>query len=155
MITLDGGATWRTIKSACKPAVSQEQIATSDGHELWLLCTDGAKNDALYVSEDAGASWSQRVLPSPGGPKSGLSGPAGLVSLAAGTALLTAGGGVMVSHDGGATWANAGPADVQFVAVRFCSASDGWALDLQNTIWATSDGGQHWTEVTGIQIGSA
>jgi hypothetical protein len=77
------------------------------------------------------------------------------VSLAAGTALLTAGGGVMVSHDGGATWANAGPADVQFVAVRFCSASDGWALDLQNTIWATSDGGQHWTEVTGIQIGSA
>jgi photosystem II stability/assembly factor-like uncharacterized protein len=155
MITLDGGATWRTIKSACTAAVAQEQIATSDGHELWLLCTDGAKNDALYVSEDAGASWSQRALPPPGGPKSGLSGAAGLVSLAAGTALLNPGRGVMVSHDGGATWAAAGPADIQFLAIRFCSASDGWALDIQNTVWATSDGGRHWTRMAGIQVASA
>ena len=155
VITLDAGATWRVIKSACTPGVSQEQIATSDGHELWLLCTDGAKNDALYVSEDAGASWSQRSIPAPGGPKSGLSGAAGLVSLAAGTALLNPGRGVMVSLDGGVTWAQAGPADVQFIAIRFCSASDGWALDIQNTIWATSDGGQHWTRVSAIQVASA
>ena len=77
------------------------------------------------------------------------------MSLAAGTALLNPGRGVMVSLDGGVTWAQAGPADVQFIAIRFCSASDGWALDIQNTIWATSDGGQHWTRVSAIQVASA
>ena len=154
MITLDGGATWRVIKSACATAVSPEQIATSDGLELWLLCTDGAKNETLYVSENAGASWSQRALPLPSGPKSGLSGATGLLSPSAGTALLNPGRGVMVSHDGGTTWAHAGPADVQFGAIRLCSAGDGWAIDDQHYIWATDDGGDHWTRVAGLQIAS-
>ena len=60
----------------------------------------------------------------------------------------------MVSHDGGTTWAHAGPADVQFGAIRLCSAGDGWAIDDQHYIWATDDGGDHWTRVAGLQIAS-
>ncbi len=161
MITLDAGTTWRVIKSPCtSPSLVQEQVATSDGRELWLLCSDlptqsGVVSKVLYVSEDSGASWKQRATSKPGGHLSEKGAASDFVSLAVGTALYNPGSaGVMVSHDGGVTWKQAGPADAQFGTVRFCSASDGWAVDLQDYIWATTDGGDHWTQVTGIQIQS-
>jgi photosystem II stability/assembly factor-like uncharacterized protein len=157
MMTLDGGATWREIKSACTSAVFQQEIATSDGHELWLLCSDfpaqGAQQKhSLYVSEDAGLSWSLRTIKQPGELKPGTNGVGGVESLTAGSVLFNPGVvGVVVSHDVGVSWTKAGP-DVGFGTIRFCGASDGWALDTQNYIWATTDGGDNWRQVTGIQI---
>jgi photosystem II stability/assembly factor-like uncharacterized protein len=158
MITLDAGATWRPIRSKCSPATFEKQVATSDGRELWLLCSDlptqsGAVKQTLFISEDVGVSWTQRAISSPGEIRGGTNRIIGLVSLAAGTALYTSdGAGVVVSHDRGATWRLAGPTDVRFASARFSSASDGWAVDSQEYIWATTDGGDHWTQVTGIQI---
>lgn len=160
LITYDGGATWRVIKTSCTSTVLQEQIATSDGRELWLLCSDlgtqsGAVRQTLFVSEDAGVSWARRSISSPGEVKGGSNRVIGLVSLADGTALyMPDGAGVVVTNDRGVTWKLAGPRDVRFASVRFCSAGDGWAVDSQEYIWATTDGGDHWTQVTGIQIQS-
>jgi photosystem II stability/assembly factor-like uncharacterized protein len=158
LITFDGGATWSVIKTACTSAVFQEEIATSDGRELWLLCTDstqaGPAKKKLYVSDAAGVTWKQRVISQPSELKPGTNGVDGIVSLAAGSLLFNPGVvGVVITHDTGATWAKAGP-DVRFGNIRFCSASDGWARDDENYIWATSDGGDHWTQVTAIQIQS-
>jgi photosystem II stability/assembly factor-like uncharacterized protein len=158
LITFDAGASWQAIKSPCAPDnLMQRDIATSDGRELWELCSyfpaaEGIVARLLYVSQDAGTSWSPRALPQFGGsPATNRIG--GLISLAAGTALFNPGNaGVMVSHDGGTKWIAAGPANVYFVAIRFCSASDGWALDPQSYIWATSDGGDHWTRAAGLTI---
>jgi photosystem II stability/assembly factor-like uncharacterized protein len=108
---------------------------------------------ALFVSEDAGASWVQRSISPSGEVKGGTNRVIGLISLADGTALYTSdGAGVVVSNDRGVTWKLAGPTDARFASVRFSSASDGWAVDSQEYIWATTDGGEHWTQVTGIQI---
>jgi photosystem II stability/assembly factor-like uncharacterized protein len=161
LITFDAGASWQPIKSPCAPDnLMQRDIATSDGRELWELCSyfpaaQGIAARILYVSQDAGGSWSPRALPQMGGsPATNRIGD--MVSLAPGTALFNPGNaGVMVSHDGGAKWIAAGPADVYFVAVRFCSASDGWALDAQGYIWATSDGGDHWTRSAGLEIAAS
>jgi photosystem II stability/assembly factor-like uncharacterized protein len=158
MITLDAGATWQHVGSKCTPATFDRQVATSDGRELWLLCSDlptqsGAVKQALFVSEDAGASWVQRSISPSGEVKGGTNRVIGLISLADGTALYTSdGAGVVVSNDRGVTWKLAGPTDARFASVRFSSASDGWAVDSQEYIWATTDGGEHWTQVTGIQI---
>jgi photosystem II stability/assembly factor-like uncharacterized protein len=157
MITLDGGSTWRVIKSMCTTAVFHEEIATSDGRELWLLCDPsqaGSARAKLYLSEDAGATWKQVVVSQPGELKPGTNGVSAIVSLTGGSLLFNPGVvGVVVSHDGGATWAKAGP-DVRFAYIRFCSAGDGWAVDGEHYIWATTDGGDHWTRTAGIQIQS-
>ena len=158
LITLDGGATWGVIRAACTATAYQEQVATSDGRELWLLCTDptkvGSARAKLYLSEDAGATWKPVAIAQPGELKPGTNGVDGTVSLSAGSLLFNPGVvGVVVSHDGGKTWAKAGP-DIRFATIRFCSATDGWAVDGQHYIWATTDGGDHWTRTAGIQIQS-
>src|SRR4029077_5863525 len=140
MITLDTGATWREIRSTCTSAVFTEEIATSDGRELWLLCSDfptdsGNVRKTLWVSEDTGATWKRRATSQPGGWLDEPGPAADFTSLSAGSALYHAARpGVMVSHDDGVNWTTVGP-PATLAAVRFCSATDGWALDNQNYIW--------------------
>src|SRR5258708_39802763 len=72
-ITTDGGLTWRSVKSQCAGNPFRGNVATSDGIELWELCTgypDATTNDAdktLLVSEDGGKSWKQRATALNGG----------------------------------------------------------------------------------------
>jgi len=31
--------------------------------------------------------------------------------------------------------------------LRFANATEGWALDVTQNLWATSDGGDHWSRL--------
>lgn len=154
-ITSDGGATWRLIKSACtSTTASMDYVTTSDGRELWQLCTDFPSqvetNMVLFVSEDGGVSWSQRATSQSGGSLPHMVG--GLVSIGPHTAFMITTG-ILVTRDAGLSWAQVAPAPSSgqnpssFGAIRFANGTDGWALDSAQTIWATIDGGAHWTPV--------
>jgi photosystem II stability/assembly factor-like uncharacterized protein len=57
---------------------------------------------------------------------------------------------ITITHDAGRTWVQAGPTGFGFMSIRFDNANDGWALDVNQYIWASTDGGSHWTQVHGI-----
>jgi len=157
-LTLDGGATWTFIKSRCSANNFIAKAATADGRELWQLCVDypnvsggNVSNKVLFVSEDGGQSWSRR----PASPVSGQQVASGyLIALAAsgpGTAVIaTNESTITITHDAGRTWVQAGPTGFGFMSIRFDNANDGWALDVNQYIWASTDGGNHWTQVRGI-----
>jgi photosystem II stability/assembly factor-like uncharacterized protein len=104
----------------------------------------------LFVSEDGGVSWSQRATSQSGGSLPHMVG--GLVSIGPHTAFMITTG-ILVTRDAGLSWAQVAPAPSSgqnpssFGAIRFANGTDGWALDSAQTIWATIDGGAHWTPV--------
>ncbi|MBP0593285.1 glycosyl hydrolase [Paraburkholderia sp. LEh10] len=54
---------------------------------------------------------------------------------------------IVLSDDGGATWRQVpSPVGSDLVAVRFVSASLGWASGHDGVILATTDGGEHWVK---------
>ena len=68
-----------------------------------------------------------------------------LVSTSPGTALITSNQmTIAITHDGGLTWSTVGPEGILFQSLTFANATDGWALDNSQTVWTTSDGGDHW-----------
>jgi hypothetical protein len=113
VITSDGD-TWKLIASACTNASSNMELATSDGHEIWSVCTDlvyshgpGVSPDIVikgpYVSEDGGTSWAETSRPPT------VLGDGALMSLvtpANGTAFITSLGTqtIYVTRDAGHTW---------------------------------------------------
>ncbi len=163
-LTPDGGATWRQVKSRC-PFAFRNYVATSDGRELWQMCTSNWTGDssdkALLVSEDGGASWSQRASSQGGGALPAAGSPATFLSTGLGTAFLaTDRTPILVTHDGGVTWMQVAPPPSSsvypkgwaFAAIRFATGSDAWALDFQRTIWATHDGGANWAQLPALPV---
>lgn len=151
-LTTDGGLTWRTIKTPCKGNVFRGFIATSDGNELWELCTGypSANGDTaekvLYVSEDGGNTWSQKATSQSGGPLPASGILVWLVSNRPRVAFFSGTQTSLVTRDGGATW-KAIPADIVFALIRFSGPDYGYGLDIFRNLWTTSDGGDHWTQL--------
>jgi photosystem II stability/assembly factor-like uncharacterized protein len=145
-ITRDGGATWTAIKSQCGPSGFPNPVATADGNELWEWClTEDPAPQKMFVSENGGKSWSLRA-PKPTAALPPVDLTANLVSPVAGTALAASDQTTIeITHNGGRSWAQVAGNGLGFVAIRFASAMDGWALDANQTVWSTNDGGYLWS----------
>jgi photosystem II stability/assembly factor-like uncharacterized protein len=161
VLTLDGGTTWSFIKTRCTASTFIANVATSDGNELWQLCVEHPSANAanvsdrvLFVSEDGGKSWTQRATLQISNQLAASGYLLVLVSTRPGAALMATNQSTMtISHDGGRTWASVnGPAGVGFMTIRFANGFDGWALDVNQNIWFTHDGGDSWKELPGISI---
>jgi photosystem II stability/assembly factor-like uncharacterized protein len=99
----------------------------------------------MFVSENGGKSWSLRA-PKPTAALPPVDLTANLVSPVAGTALAASDQTtVEITHNGGRSWAQVAGNGLGFVAIRFASAMDGWALDANQTVWSTNDGGYLWS----------
>ena len=155
-MTSDGGATWRAVKSQCLANPFRGSVATSDGKELWELCTDNVDttantaDKALFVSEDGGKSWSKRASSLPGGALQPYGFPDWIVSNRSHVAFMSGALTPLVTHDGGATWAAAGLDATGLWLIRFAGSHYGWALEGTRSIWATSDGGETWNQIGGL-----
>jgi photosystem II stability/assembly factor-like uncharacterized protein len=152
-LTVDGGMTWRLVGSHCAGNETfRSVVATSDGKEIWQLCTglaNGVPSDkALFVSEDGGATWSAS---STGGlPVSG--GLVDLVAAPGATAFITSEvDPIFETNDAGRSWTKVAPPTAEypkgwgFLTLRFAAAGDAWALDLERHLWASHDGGSSWS----------
>jgi photosystem II stability/assembly factor-like uncharacterized protein len=144
-MTSDRGATWHAIKTPCTSNPFRGEATTPDGRELWEVCTaypgaDGTPGpQTLFVSEDAGQSWSQRhAFPQPG--------MWNVVSNQLHVAFSSANQATFASHDSGVTWLPVSSQNVTFTTIRFGTAQWGWALDDQRNVWTTADGGVTWQE---------
>ncbi len=171
VITTDGGVTWRLIASACTNASADLEVATSDGHEIWSVCTDlvyshgpNVSPDIVikgpYVSEDGGTSWSETSRPATVlGEGAGMS----LISPAKGIAFITSLGTptIYVTRDAGQTW---GPVTAMgalpangFFSLRLGGPTDFWAIGFAYTdwIWASHDGGATWSMLPDPRVWAA
>ncbi len=125
--TVDGGATWSIVSHATGLGAD---FTASDADTLWSAedysssSLDGA---ALYVSRDAGATWSSVDLPE-------------LATLPVGLGPVGATEGSQAGDCGGPTFLDASHGAF---AVEVSPISDPWSL----TVWfyRTSDGGRSWT----------
>ncbi len=144
-LTTDQGTTWREIKLPCPQQTFRSSATTSDGVELWGLCqpypdaSGQITSEALFVSEDAGKTWSKRNL----GPVL----PGWLVATGKHVAMMSSNNATLITHDAGATWSPISPAGVEFATARFKDAGWEWAVDTNRNLWASVDGGAHWTQI--------
>ena len=144
-MTADQGASWHEIKSPCGADQVRERPSTADGVEIWVLCaghwgSSGAVNDAsIFVSGDAGRTWSQRSVP-------GIT-PVWLVSPKPRTALVAGAGPMMLTTDSGLSWSRANAGDGPYALARFFTPDLGWAMDSERSAWFTDDGGSDWGRV--------
>jgi photosystem II stability/assembly factor-like uncharacterized protein len=158
-MTSDAGATWRAIKTQCPGNPFRGYVATSDGNELWQMClgyldpTSNAADKTLFVSEDAGRSWSQRATSQAGGALPAAGYPAWLVSNRSHVAFLSSAPTPLVTHDAGSTWTPVSLDGTALWLIRFAGPYAGWALEGTRNIWATNDGGETWNQSGGLPTG--
>jgi photosystem II stability/assembly factor-like uncharacterized protein len=155
-ITSDGGITWRPIKSQCTSNPFRGTVATSDGVELWQLCTGypdpttNASDKTLFVSEDGGRSWKQRATSGNGGALQQSGFAPWFVSNRARVAFMSGAPTPLVTHDAGSTWTPVGLDGTGLWLIRFVGSRDGWALEGTRDIWVTTDGGETWSQAGGL-----
>ena len=151
-ITRDGGRSWHELPNPCAAEyASDDQLATSDGAHLWLLCAGqpsaGQQLKTLHLSADGGASWSGPTdAPAYGYLHNlvGTSSSRGWLTLDRATLETTA--------DGGKSWQQAipidaaNPGDGSAGPVRFVDSHRGW-VGIGGDVFRTVDGGVHWTRV--------
>ncbi len=156
-LTLDGGVTWTAVKSRCAVDSLDSTIATSDGKEIWELCQSYPANNTgpatrtLFVSENVGASWSRVDTSLIGARLASRFWPWIIVSNRPGQVLLASSQTTIAMwRAGGHSWTDVGPAGVGFTAVKFApDGFNGWAIDVNRTIWFTHDGGDAWKPMPG------
>ncbi|HEY1163006.1 MAG TPA: hypothetical protein VGF78_08065 [Candidatus Dormibacteraeota bacterium] len=151
-ITLNGGVDWQHVNTKCVINTFSSMVATSDGRELWELCLDypdvEIPNEKLFVSEDGGKSWTLRLSSQVTPYEVQQDYSTILISTRLGTALMTSiRATITLSHNSGVTWTKVGPSGITFEQLRFANATEGWALDVTQNLWATSDGGDHWSRL--------
>jgi photosystem II stability/assembly factor-like uncharacterized protein len=154
--TSDGGKTWRPIKGRCSDNPFRAFLASSDGQEIWELCMGypaGASADkVLFVSEDGGASWSQKAGSQDSGRLPALGTQVSLISTRPGMLLVaTEQTPLLLTRDAAASWTQVVTSPTGGTLwPRFANANDGWAMDApQKAIWSTGDGGATWTLLPG------
>ena len=169
--TENAGKTWMTISNAFAvstdgPPAGQlpyggqkSGIRFLNASKGWVTGSVSAPNLAwLYVTDDGGSTWHQQLLPMPSGivsarlaihsPSffSGTDGilPITFVNTSTESNIAIA---IFVTHDGGSSWQSTTPLPGAFSIVDFVDSQHGWATD-GSILYRTSDGGQHWTQLT-------
>jgi hypothetical protein len=147
VITVDGGKTWRAIKSPCTGNPFRGRVATFDGSELWELCLGypsgaGAVTDrSLFVTTDDGKTWSSR----PATPIAATV-ASWVVSNSLHQALASGDRASFITHDGGKTWVQVAPAYVDLSRIFRLTPTYGTAMDSDRNVLETFDGGAHWQD---------
>ena len=149
------GGTWRTWQPACSDVVGPAFIDASGPSDLAAACDVGQwstpQGEHLYVSRDAGVTFTETGVPTPLDTASGLATPGRSTILIAG---LDKNGTAMVgSFDGGHTWARVfTSATVSLNDLGFTTAAQGvvvsTAANGSSHLFMTHDGGRTWAAVT-------
>jgi photosystem II stability/assembly factor-like uncharacterized protein len=101
-----------------------------------VLTENGRTRGAALVTSDGGRSWALHDLPA----------PAAWLYVDARSAWFGDGDRVWRSSDFGSSWVRA--RDLARISrVYFADAQRGWAIGWRDTVFATSDGGEHWRAV--------
>ncbi len=115
-ITSDSGRTWRDVTSPCTEAHFGSFVSTSDGTALWHVCMDYPapsgvlSTGSLFVSSDGGTSWVERNI------QRHLFG--WLATPRPRVAYAWSDNTMIVTHDGGATWTQARPVQLESLHFR-------------------------------------
>jgi photosystem II stability/assembly factor-like uncharacterized protein len=160
-LTRDGGASWTFIKTQCTASNFIAKVATASnmsGDELWELCMDypdvsggNVSHKVLFVSEDGGQSWSRRATWVVSAQQAGSGYLTVMTANGPGTAVMaTNESSITITKDGGRTWTEVGPPGIGFLSIRFANLAAGWAIDVNQYIWATTDAGNTWTQLPAI-----
>lgn len=145
--TADGGAHWTVQLAGRLDLTAVDFINTSDG---WAVGTG-----SLLATSDGGAHWTPLAEPCPlirsvhfTSPTDGYAVAGGEATAVSGfaTGVPDTGGVVLVTHDGGRTWAKAAaPANAQTMC--FSGGKNGW-LGANGQLYRTGNGGKSWTALT-------
>jgi photosystem II stability/assembly factor-like uncharacterized protein len=155
--TADGGASWQLRLSV--PGRSLGPLSFGDADSGWLLASApfDSTDQVLYVTTNAGQSWTEATLPADTNATLASLAPQGAGQALLSQTLWSAGSGSgdeLGSHlwrttDYGAHWS--GPTTLKganLTHVCFSSTAQGWAIDdLGGWIWATAPGGGTWHKV--------
>jgi photosystem II stability/assembly factor-like uncharacterized protein len=166
--TTDGGRTWTKVSSAVPdvdpnvPGIlpfrgDKSGLSFVNASTGWATGTEPANSFSwLYVTHDAGRTWQHQTLPIPAGmfpapvetdPPTFFTAHEGILSVR----LVTEQGALLylyVTHDGGTTWQSSTPLPADLP--DFLDVNRGRVTDM-HTLYATRDGGQHWTKLTTFQ----
>jgi photosystem II stability/assembly factor-like uncharacterized protein len=178
--TTDGGQNWTEVSDSEHPGGLphggiKTGIAFKDVHNGWATGQDASMTPWLYMTNDGGHTWKQQALPNlPGaiGTESTsvqylttppvFFGDKGFLpvqvqgSLDGGTASKVRGFLIDKSTDGGATWVTnwkTNPASLTtFISnnIYIGSTQNAWATDQDGNVYATSDAGEHWSQLASM-----
>ena len=152
--TDDGGANWSPVTTLPLPSgaadaeLGSEQIAfvTREDAFLTVRVASNESKMAVYISNDAGNTWSLTPTLIPNGGSADF--------LSATEAVIYNGEQFYITHDAAHTWSIIPPDVVfgdTFVLMDFVNTSTGWVITSDSTnhrtLYRTSDGGATWSPV--------
>lgn len=167
--SVDGGTSWRLMNNGIRqPEPFAWRLAGDPRGDLYVILArrteDGSTGNegdgAVYRSTDGADSWSELKLPE------GVNGPNGLAIDAVDPKRLylaawrrntpdeTAGGGIYLSTDRGATWRNVFAKDqhVYDVTIDPRRPSILYAAGFESSAWRSSDRGETWQRIRGYNF---
>lgn len=151
--TDDGGANWSQVTSLTLPPAAQNtqisfepvQVVTATDAFVTVRIPSDQTQLAVYVSNDAGNTWSLTPILIPNGGSADF--------LSATEAVIYNGAQFYVTHDAARTWSII-PPDVAFAdtfaMMDFVNESTGWVITDSNdhrALYRTTDGGATWSPV--------
>jgi len=161
--TTDDGATWTKVADTGIPpnngtipfAGTKRGLTFLNASTGWLTGFSYVR-PLFYVTHDGGGAWQLQTLPPPPGasldqsdiePPSFFNDHDGILPIQVTTP--TAGAAdldVYVTHDGGATWKSTSLLQASNRITAFSDVNHGWATN-GTALFATTNGGQHWTQL--------